>query len=80
MKQQWCLKRFAEQFVIQSGLNLEIVLDVEGANSAIYSTILCFKYHGKENQLWRLKNYQNPKKPNEKDAYYIQNVNSGYVL
>lgn len=51
------------------------VLDVEGGSASIYATIICYKHHGDENQLWRIHKYQN-----YGDVYYIENVQTGLVL
>lgn len=51
------------------------VLDVENGSPAIYAGILCYKYHGYENQLWKIQKYKN-----YPDVFYIENVKSGFVL
>lgn len=50
-------------------------MDVENASTQIYVGILCYKYHGDDNQLWKLRKYKN-----YPDVFYIENVKSGLVL
>ena len=50
-------------------------LDVEGSSTKVYTPIICWKYHGKRNQMWRLKKYGE-----DPTAYYIENIKSGLVL
>ena len=44
----------------------DYALDVEGSSKKEYAPIISYKFHGKRNQLWRLKNFGN-----EANTYYI---------
>lgn len=74
LKQKWSLGSDNQNFTIKNLLN-NYVMDVENASTQIYVGILCYKYHGDDNQLWKLRKYKN-----YPDVFYIENVKSGLVL
>ena len=53
----------------------DYALDVEGSSKKEYAPIISYKFHGKRNQMWRLKNFGN-----EANTYYIENIKSLMVL